>query len=249
MITSQMSYEELANEVAKDYMDVSIIMRKKMLDALKYFRRQSKFPMFLFSTVTSPRKNKWILIFFAKSKRRLKQYVDSFLVCVRETDHGKYVYRYDLPAKEGSLPGVTFYPPHFFSRYALRMGLELTGEDLIKRYFKTNTAMHYNADHLFLSEEEMKDLLNPVWYTSPDGISLGSAMVVSGMELFICKTFVPWNMCKKDQLITCGKEEMFRLQEDLALDTHEEDVVSQSENLKIVQEFARMILELIEKAG
>ncbi|KAB6158736.1 hypothetical protein GA414_24765, partial [Bacteroides xylanisolvens] len=99
MITSQMSYEELANEVAKDYMDVSIIMRKKMPDALKYFRRQSKFPMFLFSTVTSPRKNKWILIFFAKSKRRLKQYVDSFLVCVRETDHGKYVYRYDLPAK------------------------------------------------------------------------------------------------------------------------------------------------------
>lgn len=39
MITSQMSYEELANEVAKDYMDVSIIMRKKMPDALKYFRR------------------------------------------------------------------------------------------------------------------------------------------------------------------------------------------------------------------
>lgn len=28
MITSQMSYEELANEVAKDYMDVSMIMRK-----------------------------------------------------------------------------------------------------------------------------------------------------------------------------------------------------------------------------
>ena len=136
MITSQMSYEELANEVAKDYMDVSIIMRKKMPDALKYFRRQSKFPMFLFSTVTSPRKNKWILIFFAKSKRRLKQYVDSFLVCVRETDHGKYVYRYDLPAKEGSLPGVTFYPPHFFSRYALRMGLELTGEDLKKDILK-----------------------------------------------------------------------------------------------------------------
>ena len=109
--------------------------------------------------------------------------------------------------------------------------------------------MHYNADHLFLSEEEMKDLLNPVWYTSPDGNSLGSATVVSGMELFICKTFVPWNMCKRDQLITCGKEEMFRLQEDLALDTHEEDVVSQSENHKIVEEFARMIMELIEKAG
>ena len=249
MITSQMSYEELANEVAKDYMDVSMIMRKKMPDALKYFRRQSRFPMFLFSTVTSPRKNKWILIFFAKSKRRLKQYVDSFLVCVRETDHGKYVYRYDLPTKEGSVTGVTFYPPHFFSRYALRMGLELTGEDLIKRYFKTNTAMRYNTDHLFLSEEEMKELLNPVWYTSPDGISLGSVMMVSGMELFICKTFVPWNMCKKDQLITCGKEEMFRLQEDLELDTHEEDVVSRSENNKIVQEFARMILELIDKAG
>lgn len=42
---------------------------------------------------------------------------------------------------------------------------------------------------------------------------------------------------------------MFRLQEDLELDTHEEDVVSRSENNKIVQEFARMILELIDKAG
>ncbi len=249
MITAQMSYEELANEVAKDYEDVNMIMRKKIPDVLKVLRRQNRFPAHLFSTVTSPRKNKWILIFFAKNKRRLKKYVDSFLICIRETEHGKYVYRYDLPTKEGSLPGVTFYPPHFFSRYALRMGLELTGEELIKRYFKTNTAMRYNNDHLFLSEEEMKELLNPVWYTSPDGISLGSVTMVPGMELFICKTFVPWNMCKKDQLIECGKTEMFRLQEDLELDIHEEDTVSRSENEKVVQEFARMILELIEKAG
>ena len=128
------------------------------------------------------------------------------------------------------------------------MGLELTGEDLIKRYFKTNTAMRYNSDHLFLGEEEMKELLNPVWYTSPDGVSLGSVTMVPGMELFICKTFVPWNMCKKDQLIECGKTEMFRLQEDLELDIHGEDNVSRSENEKIVQGFARMILELIEKA-
>ncbi len=248
MITAQMTYEELANEVVKDYEDVYMIMRKKIPDALKSLRSRNRFPAHLFSTVTSPRKNKWILIFFAKSKRRLKQYLDSFLICVRETEHGKYVYRYDLPTKEGSLPGVTFYPPHFFSRYALRMGLELTGEDLIKRYFKTNTAMRYNSDHLFLSEEEMKELLNPVWYTSPDGVSLGSVTMVPGMELFICKTFVPWNMCKKDQLIECGKTEMFRLQEDLELDIHGEDNVSRSENEKIVQGFARMILELIEKA-
>ena len=37
MITSQMSYEELANEVAKDYMDVSIIMRKKNAGCSKIF--------------------------------------------------------------------------------------------------------------------------------------------------------------------------------------------------------------------
>ena len=52
MITSQMSYEELANEVAKDYMDVSIIMRKKMPDALKYFRRQISDVSFLYSHFT-----------------------------------------------------------------------------------------------------------------------------------------------------------------------------------------------------
>lgn len=249
MITSQMSYEELANEVAKDYVGVSEIMHKKIPDALKSLRRQNRFPSFLFSTVTSPRKNKWILIFFAKSKRRLKQALDSFLICVRETDHGKYVYRYDLPASEGKVPGVTFYPPHFFSRYALRMGLELTGEDLIKRYFKANTAMRYNTDHLFLSEEERKELLNPVWYTSPDGISLGSVTVVPGMELFICKTFIPWNMCKKDQLMECGRTEVERLKEDLELDTHMEDAVSRYENNKVVENFARMIVELIERVN
>lgn len=109
--------------------------------------------------------------------------------------------------------------------------------------------MHYNADHLFLSEEEMKDLLNPVWYTSPDGYlaRVGYGGVRHGT--FYLQDFRSRNMCKRDQLITCGKEEMFRLQEDLALDTHEEDVVSQSENHKIVEEFARMIMELIEKAG
>lgn len=77
------------------------------------------------------------------------------------------------------------------------MGLELTGEDLIKRYFKVNTAMRYNNDDLFLTDDEMKELLHPAWFTSPDGISLGSIMLVPGIELFICKTFVPWNMCKK----------------------------------------------------
>lgn len=35
MITAQMTYEELANEVVKDYEDVYMIMRKKILDALK----------------------------------------------------------------------------------------------------------------------------------------------------------------------------------------------------------------------
>lgn len=56
--------------------------------------------------------------------------------------------------------------------------------------------MHYNADHLFLSEEEMKDLLNPVWYTSPDGISLGSATMVSGMELLSARLSFP-GICVK----------------------------------------------------
>lgn len=249
MITSQMSYEELAYEVANDYAGVYEILQKKSPDAMKALRKQSRFPAFLFSTVTSQRKNKWIFIFCAKSKRRLKQCLDAFLICIRETDHGKYVYRYDLPIKEGSLPGVTFYPPHFFSRYALRMGLELTGEDLIKRYFKVNTAMRYNNDDLFLTDDEMKELLHPAWFTSPDGISLGSIMLVPGIELFICKTFVPWNMCKKDQLIKCGKAELERLEEDLALDTHREDVLSQHENKKVVEDFARMIVDLIDKAG
>ena len=88
MITSQMSYEELAYEVANDYAGVYEILQKKSPDAMKALRKQSRFPAFLFSTVTSQRKNKWILIFCAKSKRRLKQCLDAFLICIRETDHG-----------------------------------------------------------------------------------------------------------------------------------------------------------------
>lgn len=246
MITPKMSYEELANEVAKDYEDVREIMQRKMPDALKALRRQSHYPAYLFSTVTSPRKNKWILIFAGKSKRRLKQYVDGFMICTHETGHGKYVYRYDLPERQGKLPGVTFYPPHFFSRYALRMGLELTGEELIKRYFKENVTMHYEYEHVIFSEEELNELLNPAWYTSPDGISLGSVTVVPGMELFICKTFIPWEMCKKDQLLKCGAAETKRLMEDLELDSHEADAVTRSENNKIVQAFTAKIMALIK---
>lgn len=197
MITSQMSYEELAYEVANDYAGVYEILQKKSPDAMKALRKQSRFPAFLFSTVTSQRKNKWILIFCAKSKRRLKQCLDAFLICIRETDHGKYVYRYDLPIKEGSLPGVTFYPPHFFSRYALRMGLELTGEDLIKRYFKVNTAMRYNNDDLFLTDDEMKELLHPAWFTSPDGISLGSIMLVPRYRTFYLQDLCPLEYVQK----------------------------------------------------
>ena len=50
MITSQMSYEELAYEVANDYAGVYEILQKKSPDAMKALRKQSRFPAFLFST-------------------------------------------------------------------------------------------------------------------------------------------------------------------------------------------------------
>lgn len=47
MITSQMSYEELAYEVANDYAGVYEILQKKSPDAMKALRKQSRFPAFL----------------------------------------------------------------------------------------------------------------------------------------------------------------------------------------------------------
>ena len=42
MITSQMSYEELAYEVANDYAGVYEILQKKSPDAMKALRKQSR---------------------------------------------------------------------------------------------------------------------------------------------------------------------------------------------------------------
>jgi hypothetical protein len=80
----------------------------------------------------SSRKNDWILFFEARNKKEVGDLSRITFVCYYNSPHGYYAV---MPTFTKGKQHLIFYAPHFFSRYGKRIGLNLTGIALIKKYF------------------------------------------------------------------------------------------------------------------
>ncbi|MGL5682549.1 MAG: hypothetical protein ACRDDZ_05765 [Marinifilaceae bacterium] len=138
---------------------------------------------------TSPRKNKWFVWHEARNKNETGEYSRLTRFVVYDTHVGLHAIL--LSAYEGK-QHLIFYPPHFFSRYAERCDINLTGIELIKRYFKLNAGYAFH----FVTNSD-----GGLFGITDEGVGLGYT-TMQGDVLF--KTFISHDMAKGDQ------EEIFR---------------------------------------
>lgn len=148
------------------------------------------------------RKNKWIILWEAKSKKNVSDNALITFVCYQETDHGRYAF---MPSWSNGVLELIVYPPHFFSRYAQRTNLGLTGVDLIRRYFEVNN----NYTFEFECEKLTGDICrNHVYGSSLEGVAMGVKIANSNIILF--KTFITYEMTKGEQISVFARNEEIR---------------------------------------
>lgn len=207
MITSTMNYDEIKEEVRKDIPLVLDLSDKKNQKVRRAVLKSQLFPVRLYAFVTSPNKNRWLLTWEAHSRKNTGDNILFAMVCFIHTDKGRIAV---MPSVQDPLnPFFFIFLPHFFQRFAERKGIELTGEDLMRRFFQ------YNAN---FSIEPRKRMVTENQYaieatgTSEEGVALGYQLADGS---FFFKTFISYEMAKGEQV------EEFRESESKRIANHE----------------------------
>lgn len=183
-----MTEDQLIYEVIEDFKTVMSLSNDKDKKVAKHIRKRTIFPVKFHSFVTTKRMNNWIILWEALDRSNVCDKSLISFVCYYDTPRGKYAI---MPTfNEGNIILLMF-PPHFFSRFANRSGIDLTGKELIKRYFE----MNYNFGFSYNTDSD--GTLN-VYGSSKEGIALGVDMKDQQMILF--KTFITYDMCRGQQV-------------------------------------------------
>lgn len=212
MVTLQMTEAELLEEINKDLPNVVSISNYKDAKVRRIIQKSVLFPIYIHSYITSPRKNKWIILWEARNKKNIGDESLISFVCYQETAHGRYAY---MPTWADKKLILNIYPPHFFSRYATRMNLNLSGVDLIKRYFEKNNSYAYELGAAAEGRQQ-------IYGSSLEGIALG----LKSMEydIVLLKTFITYEMTKGSQI------EVFARNEEIRKEIHEKEICGIEEN-------------------
>ena len=193
MIVSGMTYDEIITEVNKDVADVFELSCKKDVKIKRIVQKSQTFPVRLYSFVTSsPNKNRWLLTWEAHSRKHVGDDCLFAMVCLIQTGHGRIAV---MPSfqEDGDLLFFVFLP-HFFQRFASRMGLDMHGEDLIRRFFQYN--VNFSIDTRRKSISDTKYAIEAT-STSTEGVALGYQLQTGD---FFFKTFITYEMAKGDQI-------------------------------------------------
>lgn len=201
-----MTESELLDEIKKDLPNVVSISNNKDAKVRRIIQKSVLFPVYLHSYITTLRKNKWIILWEARSKKNVGD--DSLIsfVCYQETPHGRYAY---MPTWADKKLILIVYPPHFFSRFAERMNLNLSGVELIKRYFEKNNSYAYELGAAAEGRQQ-------IYGSSLEGIALGLKSAEHDIILF--KTFITYEMTKGSQV------DAFARNEEIRKEIHEKEI-------------------------
>lgn len=202
-----MNYDEIKEEVRKDIPLVLDLSDKRNQKVRRAVLKSQLFPVRLYTFVTSPNKNRWLLTWEAYSRKNIGDNILFAMVCLINTNRGRIAV---MPSVQDLLnPRYFIFLPHFFQRFAERTGIELTGEDLMRRFFQ------YNAN---FSIETRKRMVTENQYaieatgTSEEGVALGYQLADGS---FFFKTFISYEMAKGEQV------EEFRESESKRIANHE----------------------------
>jgi hypothetical protein len=202
MIISGMTYDEIISEVKKDIPLVFEISDRKDHKVRRIVQKSQVFPVRLHSFVTSPNKNRWLLTWEAHSRRHVGDNIPFAMVCTINNRNGRIAI---MPSFQDDWNLLFFiFLPHFFQRFSSRMGLDLHGEELIRRFFQYNVNFSIDTKKRLISETEYTIAISG---TSLEGIALGYQLHDGS---FFFKTFITYEMAKGDQIETFRQCELRR---------------------------------------
>ena len=208
MIVSGMTYDEIITEVSKDVADVFELSCKKDAKIKRIIQKSQLFPVRLYSFVTSSNKNRWLLTWEAYSRKHVGDNILFSMICIINNKNGRIAI---MPSFQNlQRPLFFIFLPHFFQRFAERMQIDATGEELIRRFFQFNVNFSIDTKRQMVSDTQYTIESTA---TSPDGISLGYQLADGN---FFFKTFITYDMAKGEQI------EAFRASELRRVESHEE---------------------------
>lgn len=199
MIVDSMSYEEIAqamhtdwkNELQNGY-NTCFGQKAKYYDYVKKHLSLEEFHYFGKREKVTRTNNTWIFYFFTHGRREALNSGLSRVILLKYHRHDGWHYVQMHPQRQSE---ITFFVPHFFQRYEERMHLNDGKQgkqriDPVKEFFMRTEAVAGGA------------LNNPkypggIFLTSEEGVSLGANL---GNNMWECRTFVPYDMLKDDQV-------------------------------------------------
>lgn len=188
-----MTYEEIFDEVAKDFESVKTKFSYIKKGLARYARRQVKYPAVHFSEYISPRKNRWIIISIFYRRNIHNGGAGVAFACLQKSDKGGYMVHEVVVNKFRKCYLATFHP-HFFDRYREHMGVDKTGIDLIRHFFGHN----HEGSTDFTSEYSGKQSRHKNAYhvCLQEGIGLGEVLASSHA---LITTFITYDMAAGEQ--------------------------------------------------
>lgn len=210
MYTQTMNVEEIIKEFNSDLPQVVAISDAKQSKVDKIVRKSAHYPVYLHSFVKTKRGNDWLILFEAKSKKNVGMNCLMTLVSIMNMKDGRYAIMWSTVF--GRTQFIMF-TPHFFSRFAQRVGIELTGMELIQRYFKINASYGFNKRKEIVGEM----MKTNIYGSTVEGVALGVQLYTES-NVILFRTFITYEMTKGEQI------EAFAQAEEIRREMHEETI-------------------------
>lgn len=154
----------------------------------------------------SPNGNRWLAYEHTSRDGEGGIFTFTYTVCYFETYEsvGAYV-RMDSESYEGDkmIPGCVFYTPHFFQRFAERLGIEYRSRAMMLRFLQL--AHHHLIMDKKTNRDGFKDTEIVMRY--PASYAFGTRRIVDGYQMVTVRTFLPVTMMtptKKKELEEYG---------------------------------------------
>lgn len=203
MLVATMTPDQIYEEIITDVPNMILYLKYKQPKFRKMVLRSQLFPVRAHSLITTVRKNNWLLLFSANSKKDVSGDIFSNCICIQETQAGKFALMRQVT---NDAPSLFIFSPHFFRRYAERMGIDLTGIPLIQRFFEENITC-YTKKRFINGKEELTS-------TFKEGVAFCKQIEDCKHLCFVMKTFISYDMKKKDQEPGFAESELIRLMEE-----------------------------------
>lgn len=201
MIVHTMSETELFKEVTTDLVNAFKYSDAKDQKFRRMVIKSTRFPVYAHSLYLSPRKNNWIILFEARSKKEIGEESRITFVTYHNSPHGYYAV---MVSYLNNRQHLIVYPPHFFSRYAERCNIELSGIALITRFFKLNCSYAYQFNNIPLQADKF---VTEIYGSTLEGVAMGVETIERNV---LFKTFITYDMTKGKQIEAFAENEKIR---------------------------------------